>query len=154
VTAEPLLVRPHLPGRLVAVLGPVLACTLVLLAARRGGLEQGDGDPVAPLLIALATVLGAFVLSWRALAQYAVFGTEGLEVRNVAGSVRARWSDVEEVRIEQRGPLVLVDLRLRGLRRWTRIGAATRVAGPASERLRAELSDHPAVSALLVTPWP
>lgn len=154
MTGPQLTFRANRPAQLLAVLAPALAVALVMLAARRGGLSGAESDPVAPWVVAVCTVLGASFLSWRALRQVATLCADGVASRNVAGSFRASWNQVEEIRVLHRGPLVLVELRLSGLQRWSRLGAATRFAGHDAEEMVDALSAHPEVAARLVTPWP
>jgi hypothetical protein len=154
VTGPQLTFRADRPAQLLAVLAPALAGALVVFAARRGGLSGAESEPVAPWVVAVCTVMGASWLSLRSLRQVAALGPDGVAGRNVAGSFRASWSQVEEIRVLHRGPLVLVELRLSGLQRWTRLGAATRFAGHDAEEMEQALSAHPEVAARLVTAWP
>ena len=154
MTGPQLTLRANRPAQLLAVLAPVLAVALVAFGGVSGGLSGADSEPVAPWVVAVCTVLGASLLSWRALRQVAEVGPEGVASRNVAGSFRASWNQVEEIRVLHRGPLVLVELRLSGLQRWSRLGAATRFAGHDADEVVATLSAQPEVAARLVTPWP
>ena len=143
-----------LPGRLLAAVVPVVAFGLVAASARRGGLDATDGDVVPPWVLAVATLAGAVVLSWRAATQRAVLDAAGLRCRNLLVSFEADWDLVEVLRVERRGPFVTVDLVLANLRRSHRIGAATRLAGPSAAQVLGLIRQVPAASARLGDPEP
>ncbi len=151
---EVLTLHPAAPAWAVAVAAPAAALVLISVAAARNGLERTDADPVSPWIVAVITVLGASWLGWRAVTQGAVLDRDGLRSRNVTGTLRAGWPDVEELRVVTRGGLSFVEARVVGVRRWARIGAATRFAGEGAEEVRRALERHGEAGALLDPGWP
>ncbi|MFN7148374.1 MAG: hypothetical protein ACK4V6_02725, partial [Microthrixaceae bacterium] len=133
---------------------PALALVLISVAASRGGLERTEADPVSPWVVAAITLLGAVWLGWRAVTQAAVFDRDGLRSRNVTGTLRVGWADVEELRVATRTGVSVVEARVVGVRRWARIGAATRFAGEGAEEVRRAIERHGAAGALLDPGWP
>jgi hypothetical protein len=149
-----LTLQPAAPAWAIAVAAPAAALVLISLAAGRGGLERTEADPVSPWVVAVLTLLGAAWLGWRAVTQRAVLDGDGLWSRNVTGTLRVAWSDVEELRVVTRGGISVVEARVAGVRRWARIGAATRFAGDGADEVRGAIERHPAAGALLDPGWP
>lgn len=149
-----LTLQPAAPAWAVAVAAPAAALVLISVAASRGGLERTAADPVSPWVVAAVTLLGAAWLGWRAVTQTAVFDRDGLWSRNVTGTLRVGWPDVEELRVVTRGGLSFVEARVVGVRRWARIGAATRFAGDGADEVRQAIEHHGAAGALLDPGWP
>jgi hypothetical protein len=149
-----LTLQPAAPAWAVAVAAPVAALVLISVAATRGGMERTDADPVSPWVVAAVTLLGALWLGWRAVTQSAVLDRDGLTSRNVAGTLRVGWPDVEELRVVARGGVSVVEVRIVGVRRWARIGAATRLAGEGADEVRRAIERHGAAGALLDPGWP
>ena len=149
-----LTLQPAAPARAVAVAAPAAALVLISVAATRGGMERTDADPVSPWVVAAITLLGALWLGWRAVTQSAVLDRDGLTSRNVAGTLRVGWSDVEELRVVARGGVSVVEVRVAGVRRWARIGAATRLAGEGADEVRRAIERHGTAGALLDPGWP
>jgi hypothetical protein len=147
---EPLHLFPAAPARVLAAAIPLAALLLVSIGAARGAMDPGADSPLSPWIVALATLAGAILLSWRALTQTAVLGDDGLVSRNLTSTVRANWSTVEELRCVPRPGLVTVEIHLRGTRRRLQLGAATRWAGHDADAVAAMLAAHPRAGALLV----
>lgn len=140
---------PAAPARLLAAVIPLVAVGLVSLGAARGAMEPGADSPVSPWLIALGTLVGSILLSWRALTQHAVLDGDGIVSRNLTSTVRVRWSSVEELRQVSRPGLVLVEIHAHGARRRLQLGAATRWAGHEADEVAAQLASHRRAGALL-----
>lgn len=143
---------PGPPAWAAAVAAPVAAVALVAFRLWTSGLRSGPDDPVPPVALAVFTVALALVLSWRALTQRAVLDDERLVCRNLAVSFEVGWDRVEELLVVRRPGVVVVELRVRHLRRRHRIGAATRFAGPEAEAVLDVLRAHPATRERLVEP--
>lgn len=146
----PLSIPPAAPARLLAAVIPLVAVLLVVAGASRGAMERTADDPVSPWIIAVLTLAGAVLLSWRALTQHATLDDELLVSRNLTSTARLHWSTIEELRCVHRPGLVLVEIHLHGTRRRFRLGAATRWPGAGSEQVVQLLAAHPRAGALLV----
>jgi hypothetical protein len=133
---------------------PLAAVALVAVGASRGAMAADAQSPVPPWFVAVLTVAGAVVLSWRALTQQATLDDEQLVCRNLTSTPRLHWSTIDELRCVRRGNLVVVEIHLRGVRRRLRLGAATRPSGPASDEVLDRLAAHPRAGALLVRDEP
>lgn len=144
-----------LPARLTAAAIPLVAVVLVASAAARGAMTTGPDSPVSPWIVAVLTLAGAVLLSWRASRQVAVLDDDGLWCRNLGSTLRLDWSMVQELRQVRRPGVVAVELHLVGSRRRVRLGAATRPAGAAADEVAAALAAHPRAGALWVPddPW-
>ena len=151
---EVLTLHPAAPAWAAAVGAPTAALVLISLAAARGGLERTDADPISPWVVAAVTLAGAAWLAWRAVTQGAVLDHDGLRSRNVTGTLFVAWSDVEELRVVTRGGLSFVEARVVGVRRWARIGAATRLVGEGADEVRRAIERHRRAGALLDPGWP
>lgn len=82
----------------------------------------------------MATVAVGGWLSWRALTQGLELGPDGLSCRNLVTSFEVDWDRVESLIVLRRGPLAMVDLRIRSHRRRLRVGAAHTVLRPLPPR--------------------
>jgi len=132
--------RAGSPGRILALGAPLGAVALVLLGAQRDSLVASSTDVVAPSVVAVVTVIAGLVLGWRAWTQRAELDESGVRCRNLLVTFDVDWGLVESLRVERRGPLVLLELVLVHQRRSHRIGAATRRSGPSSEAVLAAVS--------------
>jgi len=141
-------IRRGTPALVAAVLIPVLAAGLVALGWSRGG---GPDDPVAPGIVAAATIVVAVWLSWRASTQQAQLGPDDLWCRNLTVGFAVEWERVEAVRVVRRAPLVLIELRVADLRRAHRVGAGTRFVwdGDGVEEVLGALREHPVAASVL-----
>ncbi len=146
----PLRLRPGPPAGAVAVLAPVVALSLVLGRALTSGLAATPDDPVSPWVIAVLTVAVGFGLSYRALTQSVELGPETLRCRNLLTTFHVDWDRVEDLEVVRRGPFVMVEVRIRSLRRRHRLGAATRFAGEGAEVVLDVVRAHPSAGAVLV----
>ncbi len=143
---------PGPPAWAAAVAAPVGALALVSFRLWTSGLASGPEDPVPPAVLAVVTMVLALVLSWRALTQRAVLDDRGLACRNLMVGFEVDWDRVEELVVVRRPGVVIVELRVRNLRRRHRVGAATRFAGPEAEAALDVLRAHPGARSLLVEP--
>lgn len=147
--ASTLRIGPGAPARWAAAAIPLAACALVTFGASRGAMEPGVDSPVSPWVVAVLTIVGSIVLSWRSLTQEAILDDEELVCRNLTSTVRLHWSAIEELRCMHRSSLLLVEIHLRGSRRRLRIGAATRPLGADADAVVALLAAHRRAGALL-----
>ncbi len=147
-------ILPGAPARILAGAAPVLAIAMMVLAARRGGFDQGPEDPVPPWSIAAVTLLGAFVLSWRALTQHAELDATGLRSRNLLSAVVLDWEQVVELRTVRRPGLVAVEIVIAGVRRRSRLGAATRLDDRTAAQVLELMDRSPEARARLVQAEP
>ena len=138
------------PARLLGAAIPCVAVLLVAYGAARGAMAPSADSPVSPWIVAVLTLAGSILLSWRALAQEAVLDDEGLFSRNLTSTLRLHWSVVEELRCVRRAGMVAVEIHLCGSRRHLRLGAATRWQGLQADLVVAALAAHPRAGALLV----
>ncbi len=146
---------PGAPARVLAVLAPVVAVALVAARAARDGLAATPDDPVSPWLLAVLTVgLGCW-LGWRALGQRAELAPGDLRCRNLVTAFAVDWDRVESLIVTRRGPIVVIDVRIRSHRRRLRIGAATRFAGDDADAVLDMVKAHPEARHLLLddSPW-
>ena len=127
-----------------------MAVALIAYRAAGSGLSAGPDDPVSPLVVAAFTLVGALVVSFRALTQDASLGETSLRCRNVLSNFEVEWARVESLEVRRRLGLVIVEVRIRGLRRRHRLGAATRFAGHESEAVLDVLRAHPSAGMLLI----
>lgn len=146
---QQLVIDAGAPARATAVAIVAGALVLVGSALTRGGTAAGPDSPISPLWIAGFTLVLAGVLAWRAWTQVAVLDSEGLCSRNLSSTVRLPWSSVEELAVLRGTGVRSIEVRVRGLRRSVRLGAATRLTGEQSEHVQALLSAHPCAGALL-----
>ena len=140
------------PARILAVLIPVVAVALIAARAARDGLRASPDDPVSPWIIAVVTVAVGGWLRWRALTQRAELGPDGLSCRNLVTSFEVDWDRVESLIVLRRGPLAMVDLRIRSHRRRLRVGAATRFSDESAEVVLDQIRAHPDAAARLIDP--
>ncbi len=140
---------PGAPARVLGAAIPLAAVLLVSVGAARGAMSTGPDSPLSPWLVAVGTLAGAIVLSWRALTQTAVLDDEGLVSRNLTSTVRLHWSTIDELRCVHRPGVVVVEIHLRGSRRRLQLGAATRWSGHEADEVAAALAGHPRAGALL-----
>ena len=138
------------PGIALAVLAPIAAVALVAFRVATEGLAAGAEDPVPPVALAVATIIGGLVLARRAATQRAELGPEGIRCRNLVVGFDVNWDLVESVVVHRRGPVQLVELHLEHLRRHHRVGAATRWNGSSADAVRSQLTSHPRVAERLV----
>lgn len=150
----PAVIHPGPPSWVVTVVAPVVAIGLVAARAAASGLSATSDDPVSPWIIAVLTIVGAVWLSWRSTVQRAELNEVGLVCRNLVTTFHVDWDRVEELEVVRRGPLVMVEIRVRSLRRRLRLGAATRFAGDGSDVVLDVIRAHPAAGPLLVDDRP
>ncbi len=143
-------IGPGAPARVVAVAAPLVAIGLVAWRAARDGLASGPDDPVSPWIIAVLTIAAGCWLGWRAQRQWAELRPHELRCRNLVTSFAVDWDRVESLVVLRRGPVVAVDIRMRGHRRRLRIGAATRFSGDAADAVLDMLRAHPDARRLLL----
>ena len=144
-----IVVRPGTPARLLSILVPVAAIALVVLRAATTGLSSGPDDPASPWIVEVVTVALGFWLGWRATRQVAELRPDELRCRNVAASYAVDWDRVESLVVLRRGPVTVLDLRVRGLRRRLRVGAATRISAEEAEAVLDMFRAHPVAGGLL-----
>lgn len=142
-------IRPGGPARVISVAVPAVAVGLVLARAVGTGLASGPDDPASPWIVAVVTVAVGCWLGWRAPTQRAELRPTELRCRNLATSFTIGWSQVESVVVLRRGPITTVDVRVRGLRRRLRVGAATRFTGHAADAVLDMIRAHPVAGAVL-----
>jgi len=125
---------------------------LVVARALTTGLSSGPDDPASPWIVALVTVAVGCWLGWRAPRQRAELRTDELWCRNIATTFSLEWDRVESLVVSQRGPLTVIDIRARGLRRRLRVGAATRPTGDGAAVVLDMIRSHPVAGTLLLDP--
>jgi hypothetical protein len=152
----PLRLLPGPPARVVAVLAPLAALALVVGRALSSGLSATSDDPVSPWIVAVVTVAVGFALAYRALTQSTELGVDVLRCRNLLTTFDVDWDRVEDLEVVRRGPFVMVEVRIRSLRRRHRLGAATRFVGDGADVVLDVLRAHPRSAAVLVEEgaWP
>jgi hypothetical protein len=128
---------------------PLGAIALIWFRTSQSGLASGPDDPVPPILIAAVTLVAALVLAWRALTQRAVLDDDGLHSRNLSVSYHVAWDRIERLDVVHRPGLQIIEVRILGLRRRHRLGAATRVPGDEAHAVLDALRAHPNAAALL-----
>jgi hypothetical protein len=146
--------RPGPPAWFVTVVAPVVAIGLVGARAASSGLSATSDDPVSPWIIAVLTIVVGVWLSYRSTTQRAELRDAGLVCRNLMTTFDVDWDRVDELEVVRRGPLVIVEIRVRSLRRRLRLGAATRFSGDDAEAVLDMIRAHPAAGALLVEDQP
>lgn len=141
-------IRRGTPALVAAVAIPLIAVVLVAVGWSRGG---APGEPVGPGTVAVVTLVGAAVLSWRAATQRAQLGPEDLWCRNLTVGFAVEWDRVEALRVVRRAPLVFIEVRVADLRRAHRVGAATRFGADdeAVAEVLGALRAHPRAAAVL-----
>lgn len=102
--------------------------------------------------MAVLTMMAVVLLSWRSLTQRAALDEHGLHCRNLTMSYHLEWERIERLQLVHRGGLQIVEVRVRGLRRYNRLGAATRFSGEEAEAVLDSLRAHPQACALLEVP--
>lgn len=145
-----IVLRPGPPAWATAVLAPVVAVALVAYRTVGSGLARTADDPVPPWILAVLTVAVGCALAWRSLTQRAALGPDALHSRNLTTSFSVDWDRIDHLDVLRRWGLVVIDVRIRGMRRRLRLGAATRFGGDESELVLDVLRAHPAAAALLV----
>lgn len=147
-----LVLRGGPPAWATAAAVPVVA--LALIANRLGGdgMRQQVGEPLPPWVVALGTVVLAAIVTWRAATTRAELDGSTLRCRNLLVAFDVAWADVEELRVQRRAGLVVVDVRVRNLRRTHRLGAATRFGGAEADEVLRLLAAHPQAGPLLDDP--
>ncbi len=142
------------PGIALAVLAPIAAVSLVAFRVATEGLAAGAEDPVPPVVLAVATIVGGLVLAWRAATQRAELGPDGIRCRNLVVGFDVDWNLVQSVAVIRRGPVQLVELHLTHLRRHHRVGAATRWNGSGADDVQSLIASHPRAAERLVVDDP
>ncbi len=145
-------VVPGLPARVAAVAAPIIAVVLVAWRAMQDGLRSAPDDPVSPWVIALLTIAAGAWLGWRALTQWTELRRNELCCRNLVSRFAVDWDRVESLVVARRGPIVAIDVRIRGHRRRLRLGAATRFSGDAADAVLDMFRAHPDARRLLLDP--
>lgn len=138
------------PARVVTLAAPLVAIGLVAWRAARDGLASGPDDPASPWIIAVLTIAAGCWLGWRAQRQWAELRRHDLRCRNLVTSFAVDWDRVESLVVVRRGPLVVIDIRIRGHRRRLRVGAATRFSGDAADAVVDMFRAHPEARRLLL----
>jgi hypothetical protein len=141
--------HPGPPAWALAALLPSAAIALIWFRTAQSGLSAGPDDPAPPLLIAAITLIAALVLGWRALTQRAVLDDSGLHSRNLTVTYHLEWERIERLDIVHRPGLQIIEVRIHGLRRRHRLGAATRVAGDEADVVLDAVRAHPVAAKLL-----
>lgn len=147
-------ILPGPPARVMAVVAPVVAVVLVGVRAASSGLSATGDDPVSPWIVAVLTVAAGAWLGWRSVTQHAVLGESTLWCRNLVTTFDVEWDRVEDLEVMRRGPVVVVEIRVRSMRRRHRLGAATRFPGENGEAVLDVVAAHPVAGALLVDDRP
>jgi hypothetical protein len=137
------------PAWVLAVLLPIAAIGLIWFRSSDSGLESTPSDPVPPVFMAVLTLVAVAVLAWRCVTQRAALDEDGLHCRNLTMSYHLEWERIERLQLLRRGGLQIVEVRVRGLRRHNRLGAATRFFGEEAEVVLDSLRAHPQACALL-----
>jgi len=137
------------PAWALAAAVPLVAIGLIWFRTSQSGLSSGPDDPVPPVLVAGLTVLAAVALAWRSLTQSAVLDRHGLHCRNLSVSFHVEWDRVERLDVVHRAGLQFVEVRVQGLRRRHRLGAATRFHGEEAEAVLDALRADPHAAVLL-----
>jgi hypothetical protein len=99
--------------------------------------------------MAVVTLGAVAVLAWRCVTQRAALDEDGLHCRNLTMSYHLEWERIERLHVVYRGGLQIVEVRVRGLRRHNRLGAATRFLGEEADAMLDSLRAHPQACALL-----
>jgi hypothetical protein len=146
----PIILHPGPPSWVVTVVAPVVAIGLVAARAATSGLSATSDDPVSPWIIAVLTIVVGVWLSYRSTSQRAELRDTGLVCRNLMTTFDVDWDRVEDLEVVRRGPLVVVEIRVRSLRRRLRLGAASRFAGDGADVVLDMIRAHPVAGALLV----
>ena len=137
------------PAWLLAAVLPLGAIALIWFRTSRSGLSAGPDDPVPPVVVAVLTLVAALVLSWRALTQHAVLDGTGLHSRNLTVTYRLEWEKVERLDVVERPGLQIIEVRMHGMRRRHRLGAATRLGGDEAHAVLDALRAHHVARELL-----
>jgi hypothetical protein len=145
-------ITPGVPAWLLALAAPAGAIGLIWYRAAGSGLSAGPDDPIPPVIVAIVTVVVALVVSWRSLSQRARLSPTSLVCRNVLVTYDVPWEAVEALDVVHRPGLVVIDVRIRGLRRRHRLGAATRAPGGDADAVLDLVSAHPVAAGLLRDP--
>ncbi|MEI7887134.1 MAG: hypothetical protein WCJ04_07060, partial [Actinomycetes bacterium] len=117
------------PAWALAAVMPLAALGLIWFRSSDSGLSSTPSDPVSPLVMAVVTLVAVAVLAWRSVTQRAALDEDGLHCRNLTMSFHVEWERIERLELVHRGGLQMVEVRVRGLRRHNRLGAATRFSG-------------------------
>ncbi len=141
---------PGAPARVTAVAAPIVAVALVAWRAVQDGLRAASDDPVSPWVIAVVTVAVGAWLGWRALTQWTELRRNELRCRNLVSRFAVDWDRVESLVVVRRGPVVAIDVRIRGHRRRLRLGAATRFRGDTADAVLDMFRAHPDARRLLL----
>jgi len=99
--------------------------------------------------MAALTMIAVVLLAWRSLTQRAALDEDGLHCRNLTMSYHLEWERIERLQLVHRGGLQIIEVRVRGLRRHSRLGAATRFSGDEAEAVLDSIRAHPQACALL-----
>ncbi len=137
------------PAWVLAAVLPVAAVGLIWFRSADSGLSSTPSDPVSPLIMAVVTLVAVSVLAWRCVTQRAALDEDGLHCRNLTMSYHLEWERIERLQLVYRGGLQTVEVRVHGLRRHNRLGAATRFLGDEADAVLDSLRAHPQACALL-----
>lgn len=148
-TGPSVVIHPGPPAWVLAALLPLGAIALIWFRTAQSGLGSGPDDPAPPILIAAVTLLAVVVLAWRALTQRAVLDTHGLHSRNLTVTFHIEWDRIERLEVVHRPGLQIIEVRILGLRRRHRLGAATRLPGDEAVAVLDALRAHHAAALLL-----
>lgn len=141
--------HPGPPAWVLAAMLPLLAIALIWFRTAQSGLGSGPDDPAPPVLIAAVTLIGVLGLAWRSLTQRAVLDEDGLHSRNLSVTYHVEWERIERLDIVHRPGLQIIEVRIHGLRRRHRLGAATRLPGEEAHAVLDALRAHPRAAELL-----
>ena len=144
-----MVLHPGPPAWVLAAVLPLGAIALIWFRTSRSGLSSGPDDPAPPILIAAITLIAVLVLAWRSLTQRAELDDVGLTSRNLSVTFHLEWQRIERLDVVHRPGLVIIEIRMTGVRRRHRLGAATRFPGDESRAVLDALRAHPVASALL-----
>jgi hypothetical protein len=140
------------PAWALAAVLPLGALALVWFRTAQSGLGSTPDDPVPPVFVAVLTLVIVVVLAWRALTQRAVLDDAGLHSRNLTVTYHLDWDKIERLDVVERPGLQIIEVRMRGMRRRHRLGAATRFGGDEAHAVLDAVRAHHIARELLRDP--
>jgi len=149
-SAAAVVIVPGPPAWVLAAVLPLGAIGLIWYRTAQSGLSSGPEDPAPPMLIAALTLVATAVLAWRAFTQRAELDEHGLHVRNLSVTFHLAWEQVERLEVVHRPGLQIIEIRMVGVRRRHRLGAATRFVGEEAHVVLDAVRAHPIARTLLV----
>ena len=146
---RPIELRAGPPAFVLALAAPFVGLLLVGYRAMSSGLSSGPDDPLPPWILAVVTVVAGVVIGWRAATQRALLDDEVLRCRNLLVTFELRWETIERLTTTRRFGITVIEIRMRGIHRRHRLGAATRFTGHEADAVRDVLTVHPGAGPLL-----